>query len=393
MTNNTRRRLLALGTAVGLACTLTPAATAQEGSSDDGSARDLAISSFRNPASSGSSLNAALSSLGLIGSSEWPLPDMWREVDDRYPLPLDESITEVELVEIRAESDRIDRWIVASPSMKRNVEVQIWHAADRSVASPMLYMLDGIDAPRGSGWLGSGDAREVFAEENVTLVMPTQAIASNYSDWVNYDPALGLHKWETFIVKELAPLLENHDSLNFNGKRGIGGLSMGANGAVHLANTNPDLFHGVFGISGCYSPLSAVGRQMASFVVTSRGGELENMWGPYGSEEWIRHDTVLDPEGLRNQAVYLSTGNGNATDEEIAFYENYEVTSLAVGALLERGVLECTIDLDEAMQDAGMDHQEVHYKDYGSHNWIQFNQELQPAWDHIKPALMDDAEL
>ncbi|HHU66390.1 hypothetical protein [Corynebacterium sp.] len=33
MTNNTRRRLLALGTAVGLACTLTPAATAQEGSS------------------------------------------------------------------------------------------------------------------------------------------------------------------------------------------------------------------------------------------------------------------------------------------------------------------------------------------------------------------------
>ena len=92
-------------------------------------------------------------------------------------------------------------------------------------------------------------------------------------------------------------------------------------------------------------------------------------------------------------AATAQEGNGNATDEEIAFYENYEVTSLAVGALLERGVLECTIDLDEAMQDAGMDHQGVHYKDYGSPNWIQFNQELQPAWDHIKPALMDDAEL
>jgi len=31
----------------------------------------------------------------------------------------------------------------------------------------------------------------------------------------------------------------------------------------------------------------------------------------------------------------------------------------------------------------------VHYKEGGAHNWIQFNQELQPAWDHIKPALTD----
>lgn len=388
MTMNSRR-LLALGAATALTVTLTPAALAQDGS-DDGSVREAVVSSFADPASSGSSLDAALSSLSLVGSSEWPLPDQWREFDDAYPLQTDDSITEVELVKIQDEGPRLERWVVSSPSMKRNVEVQIWHAADRTVKSPMLYMLDGVDAPRGNGWLSVGAAREVFADENVTLVLPTRARASNYSDWVNEDPTLGLHMWETFLTEELPQVLEGPDSsINFNGKRGIGGLSMGANGAVHIANTNPDMFHGVFGISGCYSPMSPVGRQMASFVVTSRGGVLENMWGPYGSEEWIRHDAALDPSGLAGQAVYLSAADGTFTEEEQAFYDNYEITSLAVGGLLERGVLTCTRELDDAMQAAGMDHHVVNYKEGGAHNWIQFNQELQPAWDHIKPALTD----
>lgn len=386
MTLNSRR-LVALGAATALTVPLAPAALAQDGSAD-GSMREAVVSSFADPASSGSSLDAALSSLSLVGSSEWSLPGMWRDIDPRYPLPTDDSITEVQLVEIQDQGKRLERWIVSSPSMKRNVEVQIWHAADREVPSPLLFMLDGVDAPRNSGWLGAGTAREVFAEENVTLVMPTQAIASNYSDWVNEDPALGLHMWETFITEELPQILENPaNGINFNGKRGIGGLSMGANGAVHIANTNPDMFDGVFGISGCYSTMSPVGRQMASFVVTSRGGVLENMWGPYGSDEWIRHDATLDPSGLADQAVYLSAADGSFTEEEKTFYGTREITSLAVGGLLERGVLSCTQELDDAMRTAGMDHHQVHYKKGGAHNWVQFNQELQPAWDHIKPAL------
>ena len=44
-------------------------------------------------------------------------------------------------------------------------------------------------------------------------------------------------------------------------------------------------------------------------------------------------------------------------------------------------------DLDAAMRAAGMNHQVVDYKDEGGHNWINFNQQLQPAWDTIRPAL------
>lgn len=384
--NMTIRRLLAVGAASALAASLVPAAHAQDGAAD-GSVREAVISSFEDPDFSGSSLDAALSSLSLVGSSEWSLPDFWRNPDPAYPLPLDETIKEVRLVS-RKDDSRRERWTIASPSMKRNVEVEIWRAAQPDVPAPMLYMLDGVDAPRNSGWLGSGTASEVFAEENVTLVMPTQAMASNYSDWVSDDPVLGRHQWETFIVEELAPLLEDpSNGLNFNGKRGIGGLSMGANGAVHLANAHPDMFQGVFGISGCYSPMSTIGRQMVSFLVTSRGGTLENMWGPYGSGGWERHDTARHPEGLRDTAVYLSTANGNPTPAERDFYAGHSVDTLLVGGVLERGVLDCTRVLDDALKADGKTDHVVHYKTSGAHNWIQFNEELQPAWEHIRPAL------
>ncbi|WP_040086451.1 alpha/beta hydrolase [Corynebacterium humireducens] len=358
--------------------------------SADGLILDSSESSSHRPQSSGSALGMAVSSLSLLGSSDISLPESMRDVDPRYPLPTTGEITEPAIVEKRVEDPaiRLERWTVASPAMKRNVSVQIMRAADPQVPAPMVYLLDGVDAPYHGGWIGQGEAQKVFRDENVTVVMPTEAIASMYSDWVAYDPALGLHMWETFLTEELAPLLEAEPELNFNGRRGIGGLSMGTNAAVHLAATHPEMFHGVFGISGCYSPLSPIGRQMAGLVVTSRGGTLENMWGEFGSDEWIYHDTVSAPEGLRHQAVYLSAANGAVSAEEAAAYRTQDPTNMAVGTMLELGVLRCTQDLDAALRAHGMTHQVVEYKEEGAHNWINFNRQLQPAWDTIRPALI-----
>ena len=376
-------------TAVLLAAALVSAPTTASAQSADGLILGSSEASSRHPQSSGPALNAAVSSLSLLGSSEISLPEDLRDGDPKYPLPLDPSITQAAIVDKQVEDPaiRAERWTVASPAMQRTVSVQIIRAADPTAPAPMVYLLDGVDAPYHGGWISQGEAPKVFRDVNATVVMPTEAIASMYSDWVAPDPALGLHMWETFITGELAPLLEAEEELNFNGKRGIGGLSMGANAAVHLAARHPDLFQGVFGISGCYSPLSRIGRQMTSLVVTSRGGTLENMWGEFGSDEWIYHDTVSDPEGLRHQAVYLSAANGSVSAEEAAFYRGQDPTNMAVGTMLELGVLECTQDLDAAMRAAGMNHQVVDYKDEGGHNWINFNQQLQPAWDTIRPAL------
>lgn len=372
----------------------TPVALAQDSEttgSSGSSAQDFVAFSSANPDVSGSSLDGLLSSMSLLGSSQAPLPGALLSSDDNYPFDTDPTITDAEIINKQDQGDkapRLEKWTVASPSMQRNVDVQIMRSVDAGAPAPMLYMLDGIGGNRSSsGWINHGEGPKVFGDQNVTVVMPLGAAASMYSDWLEEDPALGVIMWETFIVEELAPLLEAEDELNFNGHRGIGGLSMGATGAVHLANTNPDFFDAVIGISGCYSTLDPLGQATVSLIVKSRGGDVENMWGPVGSQTWQEHDVVSNPEGLRNTAVYLSAANGvvdEADREEFADKPFYE---LLAGTVLERGVLSCTEALDDSMRDAGMDHHIVDYKGAGVHNWRNYNEQLQPGWDAVKDAL------
>ncbi|BFN17832.1 hypothetical protein KPHES18087_15640 [Corynebacterium ulcerans] len=175
--------------------------------------------------------------------------------------------------------------------------------------------------------------------------------------------------------------------LNFNGKRAIGGLSMGAIGAVHIANQNPDLFKGVFGISGCYSTQEPVGRLTTKLVVESRGGNVNNMWGPDGSELWKRHDVPSNPEGLRNMAVYLASADGGVLPSDLEHAASRPFYELPVAVALEQGTLHCTKLLDSAMRARGMNHQVVDLLQGGVHDWPLFNRQLRPAWDAIKGVL------
>lgn len=370
----------------------TPAAVAQSSGSfgsSDISSQDLIAFSSENPDVSGSSLDGLLSSMSLLGSSQAPLPGALLSSDDDYPFATDPTITDAEIVDKQLASGlRLERWTIASPSMQRNVDVQIMRSADAGAPAPLLYLLDGIGGSKStSGWINQGQAPEVFADENVTVVMPLGAAASMYSDWLEEDPALGRIMWETFITEELAPLLEAEKELNFNGHRGIGGLSMGATGAVHLANSNPDFFDAVIGISGCYSTLDRIGQATVSLIVKSRGGDMENMWGPFGSETWQDHDVVSNPEGLRDMAVYLSAANGVVDEIDQEEFADKPFYDLLAGTVLERGALSCTEDLDDAMEDAGMDHQVVDYKGAGVHNWRNFGGQLQPGWDAVRDSL------
>lgn len=350
---------------------------------------EAVISSNADPQSSGNAINNTLSLLESFGSSEVPVSSVPGSSHGGVNLPLDHSITQARIVSRQVEDAgrRQERWTIASPAMKRNVEVQIVRPADANAPAPMLYLLDGVGAPRDNWWLGTGDAHDIFGDENVTLVLPTQAQASMYADWLRDDPALGRHQWETFITKELAPLLHADRSLNYNGHSGIGGLSMGASGAVHIANRHPGLFDAVFALSGCYSPMDPIGRQNAHLTVTTRGGNVDNLYGPYGSERWHYHDTVGDPEGLRGQRVYLSAASGAFAPEDIANYANNNWFDMSSGAALERSSFECTRLLDDAMTSRGFTGHKVDYAETGTHDWHTFREQLPAAWAHIKPAL------
>lgn len=378
------RALLTVATTAALL--FPPAAFAQ---SSDEPVRDAATQSSEDPDWSGRKLHQSIDTLADVGSSQVTVPGPLRDISPEYPLPVDENIREVRIVGKRIDdlAQRIERWTIASPAMGRNVSVQIQRSANPFVPAPMFYLLDGADAEYDSGWVANGGVPDVLGRENVTVVMPTQARASLYSNWVADDPELGRNQWETFLTQELPRALESDPLLHFNGHRAIGGLSMGAIGALHLANSNPELYDAAVGISGCYSTTSELGRQTINALVSTRGGTLDNLWGPFGSPQWESHDTVEKPEGLRDMAIYLAAANGVIGQEDLQFYAEDPAREIIAGTALERGVLDCTRDLDEAMRERGMTHQVVEYSPAGAHNWRYFNEQLTPAWQTIKASL------
>lgn len=389
-----------LGSSAGTSSKLGP------GSSAGDVAKSLSFDLFEalinSPGSSDRSFNSSTTFLEGIGSSKLRLDTVYKDQDDYFPMAVDESITEPKLISRGPDTklnqdlygaERVERWVVASPAMKRNVEVEVLPARDQSVAAPMLYMLDGLSGPTTSGWLRNGQMIQALEADdaNVTVVMPTQAGGSLYTDWSSYDPKLGIQKWETFLSEELPQVMESTEAgINWNGKKGIGGLSMGASGAIRNAALYPGQWQAAFGISGCYSTMDGASKTLHRMITEPRGGDLENMWGPYGSAEWIRHDLTLNKEALanlKNVRVHLSASDGNITDiDRIPAEESMPFHELPLWAVVEQGMRHCTKKLDAAMQQAGV-RADVRYTTGRIHDWPLYRDEFPNAWASIKPAL------
>lgn len=333
----------------------------------------------RDYGSSLAAVDATFGILGLFGSNANILTDMWKSEQDIYPFAIDEAITTASLISRTptAEENR-ERWVVSSPSMGRNIGVDVVVGT----GGPVVYFLEGIDSPETSNWIKNGHLQPVFSDTDATVVIPAQGAGSMWQDWDIDDPKLGRHKWETFVTEELASVIE--DEVTHNGKRGLIGLSMGASGAVMMANNNPGFFGGVAGISGCYSTTDTIGRGTVNLTVGNLGGDPNNMWST--PESWERNDVVSNPEGLRGTQLYLSAATGEITDEELEYYSGKPITDQIAGSLLEAGSRQCTEDLSAALTDANIEHT-TDYLDQGAHGWPMFGPQLQPAWDGIKSAL------
>ena len=335
------------------------------GLSSTGSSMAEAHQEFsRNYGSSLAAVDTTFGILDLFGSNSNVLTDIWKAEQDAYPFPIDESITEASLVSRSTTNEPgRERWTIASPSMGRNIEADVLVGS----GGPVVYFLEGIDSPETSNWITKGHAQRVFSDTDATVVIPAQGAGSMWQDWDNDDPKLGRHQWETFVTEELAPVVESE--ISHNGKRGLIGLSMGASGAVMMANNNPGFFDGVAGISGCYSTTDTIGRGTVNLTVGNLGGDPNNMWST--PEAWSRNDVVSHPEGLRGTQLYLSAATGEITDEELAHYADKPITDQIAGSLLEAGSRECTENLSAALTEADIEHT-TEYFHQGAHGWPMF---------------------
>ena len=372
-------------------CSFSPA-TAQEEDISVGSTSlsneelaDIIQSSSQSIFSSGSSLNGLLSSLGVVGSSEIPLPEDFTPGSPDYPKETREDIDDVEIAgEHSTNYEDFERWEIESPAMKRDVSVYV-KEADRP--GPTLYLLDGIDSPTPPDFLRQGKIDELLNDDDLNIVMPLDARGSMFYDWEQDDEELGHMKWETFLSEELPSALESSE-LPENGKRAVGGVSMGATGAANLINKNPDVFDGLLAVSGCYSTTDPVGMQTHETTVSSRGGSTRNLFGDSSSSAREDHDTLADVSALRDKAIYISAGNGYLTDEDRAAYGEGNNQYMAAGVILEQGSHYCTQKMVRALERENASNLKYNIQDHGAHHWSNFSPNLEAGWEHIKPSLM-----
>lgn len=270
---------------------------------------------------------------------------------------------------------------VESSAMGRTIQVDVLHPAGGGPRAS-YYLLDGLDPGVGqSTWTNATDAETFFLGKNLNVVLPVGGQAGYYTDWQRDDPHFGRYRWETFLTRELPPIIDAE--FDGDGVNGIGGLSMGGNAAFILAARNPWLYQAVAGYSACPDTGLATGGIM--FSIANRGGNPLNMWGAPGSPAWAEHDPALMTDRLRGKAIYLSTGTGVPGPHELELKPQLP-ENIVLGGPVEVGINLCTASFDRKLRASGIGAR-IDYSPTGTHSWSYWRDMLHASWPTIGPAL------
>ncbi len=277
---------------------------------------------------------------------------------------------------------------VYSASMAKTIKVQVLVPRTQSGPRPVLTMLSGLgeEDPTNSMWLRKSDAATFFRDKNVTVALPLAGNGSFYTDWQRDDPKLGRYRWETFLTRELPPLLDKQFS--GNGIHGVAGLSMGAGSALTLAARKPGFFQAVGSYSGCYSTADIVSQGIPRAIVAAFGGDATNMWGAPNNPAWAAHDVLLHADGLRGSAVYVSVGSGLPGPYDAPNYpgNTNPADRLIVGGAIEAGANFCTHRLADTLA-AKRIPATFDFEARGSHSWPYWNDQLHRSWPTLSRGL------
>ncbi|WP_067887233.1 alpha/beta hydrolase [Nocardia vaccinii] len=270
---------------------------------------------------------------------------------------------------------------IDSPAMGQVMQVQVLHPGGAH-PRPSYYLLDGLDPGREqSTWTNATDAEPFFADKNVNVVLPIGGEASYYTNWQRDDPNLGHYQWETFLTRELPPIIDS--TFAGNGVNGIGGLSMGGMAAFVLAVRNPALYRAVVGYSACPDMGMAQGPIM--FSIANRGGDPANMWGAPGSPDWGAHDPALLANRLRGKTIYLSAGSGVPGPHEGELKPQL-AENILTGVPIEAAVDICVTAFARRLRASNIP-ADIVQSPVGTHSWSYWKDDLHTSWPTVSRAL------
>ncbi|WP_408610081.1 alpha/beta hydrolase [Gordonia insulae] len=277
--------------------------------------------------------------------------------------------------------------IVYSASMNRNIPVTVLTPRNRAVASPTLYLLNGAGGGEDSAtWDARTDYKKFFANKNVYVVTPIGGAFSYYTDWQRDDPALGRNKWQTFLTKELPPLIDG--KFNTTKRNGLAGISMAGTSVLNLAIAAPGLYKSVAAFSGCARTSDPVGQQYIRFVLDRGGANMENMWGPLDGPGWRANDPYLNAAKLRGTKIYMTSGTGLPGPHERLddpFVEGdpfFLANQAALGGLIEVAIDQCTRQMTTRLAQLRIP-AKVNLRPTGTHSWGYWQDDLHQTWPQL----------
>ncbi|MFE3190759.1 alpha/beta hydrolase [Nocardia sp. NPDC059240] len=289
---------------------------------------------------------------------------------------------------IDREGQRQEMFYVYSAAMQRIIPLQV--LAGRPNA-PTLYLLNGASGGTDiTNWYSRTDIVAFLWKKNVNVVTPVGGEFSYYTDWQRDDPTLGRNRWETFLTRELPPIIDA--ALHTSGANAIAGVSMSATSALDLATAAPDVYSAVAAFSGCASTSDPAGRAYIRLVLGRGDADPANMWGPDDDPAWRAHDTVLNADSLRGKAIYLSSGTGLPGPAEslgAAPTPDQVITKadqLVLGGMIEAATNACTHQLADRLAALDIPAQ-VDFRPAGTHTWAYWQQDIHNSWPLLAAAL------
>ncbi|GAB4582340.1 hypothetical protein Ntsu_01720 [Nocardia sp. IFM 10818] len=282
---------------------------------------------------------------------------------------------------------RVALWI-DSPAMGTRIQVQLllprdWYSQP-DMRFPTLLMLDGLRAGDDqSGWTKDAGAEAFYADKNITVVLPVGGMSSWYTDWRRPDNGK-TYKWETFLTKELPPLLDQ--GWRTTNVRGVTGLSMGGSAAMTLAARNQGFVRYAASFSGTLTTTTLGMPQAIAYSMRDAGGyDADAMWGPPGDAEWAAHDPYSLAEKLRGTSLYVSSGSGLAGAYDIpsgipGVSTNW--AGMALEVISRFSSQSFVAKLNKLSIPVS-----VNYRPSGTHSWPYWDFEMRQAWPQAAAAL------
>lgn len=221
----------------------------------------------------------------------------------------------------------LDNAAVGNGQTKVRVLLPVGYEAGQNY--PVVYLLHGFSGSEGtwSNMNAVNDLNDTLESNtraaNIVFVMP-DGDNDFYSDWYESTAGGTMRNWETYHIQQLIPWVEaNFKVRRDRGGRAISGLSMGGFGCLTYATRHPDLFAGVFSISGAVNniPLAAVGAVPEDLLALANLPAVLNidpaqMWGPFLSQAvlWHGRNPFTLMNNLRPLKVWYATGLGLGND-------------------------------------------------------------------------------